>query len=786
MSRTLLALLFGAACLQPCAALSLEQRRSHLDWMFQNLPEVAPWTEWQKQTGELPPDFDALPVRNFLPDPLRFSDGRPVSVAAEWPARRAEILAAFEQYQTGRFPPKPDLVRAVLLDETPGRGCVTRNLRLEFGPGGRGSVRVRITTPEGAGPRPALICPYLAGWTERLVRRGYVSVGYAGNDFLDDAAALKDLYPKYDFASLPRRAWLAQVVIDHLLTLPEVDPARIAIFGYSRDGKMAVTAAVLDTRIAAVIAGSTGVGGVLPWRLAGERGMGESIESTTRMFPDWFHPRLRFFAGQEQRLPIEANLVVAALAPRACLMEYGLNDEVSNVWANEQSYHSALTAYQLLGRPERLGLLRVPGFHGSNDPEACLDWLDIQFGRSSRRWENPLLFPWDFGAWRVAHAAEVDLARYPIHVPGDELNPPALVSRPTWESQAERLRATVQSFLGPVPARAAPSAVENPAARLFQPPAQRPGPTETALGRLGNPGQLEPDVPAWVISRGGPEFGWLEPEKNQVISRRIRFGAGLAADLYLPAGTREDARLPAMIWLHGWSHPLGYMWVYRRDLHPILALVKAGYAVLAYDQCGFGSRMGEAGPFYDRYPGQSLLGRMVEDVRAAVDRLQDERQIDGARVGVVGYSVGGTVALHAAALDPRIQSVVAISAFTPMRTDTADRPTGGLARLSVEYPLLPRLGLFIGNEPRLPYDYDGLLALIAPRPLLVVQPARDRDAAPAEVRETTDRVRRVYSLFDSAGNLELLEPDDYQRLSTPTQNAVLSWMANHVSPTAKP
>ena len=32
------------------------------------------------------------------------------------------------------------------------------------------------------------------------------------------------------------------------------------------------------------------------------------------------------------------------------------------------------------------------------------------------------------------------------------------------------------------------------------------------------------------------------------------------------------------------------MWVYHNDLHPILALVRAGYAVLAYDQSGFGSR----------------------------------------------------------------------------------------------------------------------------------------------------------------------------------------------------
>ena len=105
------------------------------------------------------------------------------------------------------------------------------------------------------------------------------------------------------------RAWTVQLVVDSLYTIPEIDKARIAITGYSRGGKMAATAAAFDERIAAVVAGSTGVGGVLPWRLSGERGMGEGIESTTRMFPLWFAPQLRFFSGREDRLPVDANLL---------------------------------------------------------------------------------------------------------------------------------------------------------------------------------------------------------------------------------------------------------------------------------------------------------------------------------------------------------------------------------------------------------------------------------------------------------------------------------------------
>ena len=64
-------------------------------------------------------------------------------------------------------------------------------------------------------------------------------------------------------------------------------------------------------------------------------------------------------------------------------------------------------------QPDRLGLLRVPGFHGSNDQEACIDWLDIQFGRSTRVWDNHFLFPWDLDKWRANSKETVDLTRYP-------------------------------------------------------------------------------------------------------------------------------------------------------------------------------------------------------------------------------------------------------------------------------------------------------------------------------------------------------------------------------------
>ena len=833
---------------QSQSPMSVEDREHYRDKLLQILPPDPSFDAWLKKTNALPPDFNSLPRHNSLPDPLTFLNGRTVTTAAQWPARREEISKLSQKYVWGTVPPRPKIDHVVVLDEKHADGYTVRNVRLEFGPGSKGMMRVRVYIPDGDGPFPVLINSSLQGWAASLIRRGYISAGFAGNDAMDDAAALAQLYPDYDFALLPRRGWAAGLVVDYLATLPQVDMKHIAIFGYSRDGKMAALAGALDPRITAVIAGSTGVGGVLPWRASGERGFGEGIESTTRSFPTWFAPQLRFFAGREDRLPVDGNLLAAMIAPRSILMEWGNNDQVSNTWGIEQTYYSALKVYKLLGVPDRIGTLRVPGFHGANDEEADLDWLDQQFGRSTKKWTSNLIFQWNWDTWRVNTKTSLDLSKYPKQATDEILKSAtggAIASPAEWEKKSAELRKSVLSMLGNEPPRlssadsgrggffgaapgggavarpavgaapggpgaaaGAPGAATGPSAAA---PAVRPGaagPGAAAPGaagavRLGfggmanapvanvpatyigvggqapSPGQLAPNVPLWVISNGGNSYGWLEPEKSEAASRHINFG-GIGGDLYYPKDTPAGKKLPTVIWLHGYSYPLGYMWVYHSDLHPILALVHAGYAVLAYDQSGFGSRLSETDPFYDRYPKWSHMGRLVEDAHSAVDALANDQLVDANRIYLFGYSLGGTVAIYEAALDSRVKGVVSIAGFTPMRTDTAARGDGGVARYSQERDLIPKLGFFVGHESQIPYDYQDLLGMIAPRPVLVVEPQLDRDATPADVAASVSLAKQVYSLYGAGDKLAISEPWDYNRLPNNTLDDAVKWMDSNL------
>jgi len=103
-----------SALIHPLRAMTPEERKLYLEQLLKTLPAVPSFQQWLDKTHEIPPDFDAFPKINGLPDPLRFLDGRLVRTAAEWKTRRAEIRQLLEKYDTGSFPPKPKLDRAVV------------------------------------------------------------------------------------------------------------------------------------------------------------------------------------------------------------------------------------------------------------------------------------------------------------------------------------------------------------------------------------------------------------------------------------------------------------------------------------------------------------------------------------------------------------------------------------------------------------------------------------------------------------------------------------------------
>ena len=67
-----------------------------------------------------------------------------------------------------------------------------------------------------------------------------------------------------------------------------------------------------------------------------------------------------------------------------------------------------------------------------------------------------------------------------------------------------------------------------------------------------------------------------------------------------------------------------------------------------------------------------------------------------------------------------------------------------------------------------------MLALVAPRPCLVYNPRRDREADSNEVARSVDRARKAWPP-DAAGALTCETPDDINRFQADQQRALIHW-----------
>jgi hypothetical protein len=115
-----------------------------------------------------------------------------------------------------------------------------------------------------------------------------------------------------------------------------------------------------------------------------------------------------------------------------------------------------------------------------------------------------------------------------------------------------------------------------------------------------------------------------------------------------------------------------------------------------------------------------------------------------------------------------------------MRTDAESTGTGGLARYSIDLPLIPKLGAFIGNESRVPYDFNKLIAAIAPCPVYMYAPLLDRDATPSDVRAAVRQAKTIYTFYNAADQLTLDALWDYNRLPEVSQARITKWMGTHM------
>jgi dipeptidyl aminopeptidase/acylaminoacyl peptidase len=125
---------------------------------------------------------------------------------------------------------------------------------------------------------------------------------------------------------------------------------------------------------------------------------------------------------------------------------------------------------------------------------------------------------------------------------------------------------------------------------------------------------------------------------------------------FIPAENTTGPQ-PTVILLHGLSGNRGEM------LSVAEAIVPAGYNAVLYDLRNHGDSEGEI----------STLGYLeTEDVQAVIDELVQRDDVDAERIGLMGHSMGGIIAVRAAGRVPELKAVIAQSSFTSINDLAAD------------------------------------------------------------------------------------------------------------------
>lgn len=148
--------------------------------------------------------------------------------------------------------------------------------------------------------------------------------------------------------------------------------------------------------------------------------------------------------------------------------------------------------------------------------------------------------------------------------------------------------------------------------------------------------------------------------------------------------------------------------------------------------------------FQKKHPDWSPVGKQAWDVMRCLDFLETLPEVDAARIGCIGLSLGGNTTLWTSAFEPRIRAAVVACGCATLRGDR--NRTYNWVRPGGRYHYMPKLAAwFERNE--YPFELHEIAALIAPRALMVQSGFHDEWCPGSAVMgEFAARVHDMYDL----------------------------------------
>ncbi len=225
-----------------------------------------------------------------------------------------------------------------------------------------------------------------------------------------------------------------------------------------------------------------------------------------------------------------------------------------------------------------------------------------------------------------------------------------------------------------------------------------------------------------------------------------------SAYLLIPKNINFPA--PAIIAMHphGNFYEYGKDWVVGNIGNPDLfygkELAERGYIVLSIDSALFGDRVDVGKNSREKEEireaqnllllGHPLLGVVVQEDVVSLDFLYSLDIVNKSNIGCIGHSFGGIRCMYLAALDNRIKTTVISSAIANTKRNIESGETHSWLTI------LPGIAKYT--------ETSGILALISPRPLMIIHTTEDQIFNANEALEQINLVKKLYSILNKESN----------------------------------
>jgi len=284
-------------------------------------------------------------------------------------------------------------------------------------------------------------------------------------------------------------------------------------------------------------------------------------------------------------------------------------------------------------------------------------------------------------------------------------------------------------------------------------------------------------------------------EVDGIYTRRLisyNVEADERAHAYLGIPRKLNGRAPAVVALVG-TRPESKKWAaglvekQSMDYAYLDHLARRGYVVIAPDHFVAGDRIPPEGAydtarFYQKHPAWTAVGKFTYEHSIAVDVLQSLSEVDPARIGTLGHSLGGHGALFLAAYDQRVKAAACNCGLAHFRHNST--PDAWARDRWYVYFKHIRPGLLEGRLP--PIDFHEIIALVAPRAFLDLTAMNDTGMSGATPQRQKQvvlmnlKIMDVYELEKVPQNFAFYVHGRGHSVAYESRQLMYGWMDTHL------